>query len=67
MNLFTTITSERGKPVSKSGNEHLHVDIVDKYRQAIATIDIRVHDNGTATVNWDNFISNVHTTSTYKT
>ena len=27
MKLFCTITSERGKPVNKSGNEYLNIDI----------------------------------------
>jgi hypothetical protein len=27
MKLFTTITSERGKPVTKSGNEYIEINI----------------------------------------
>jgi hypothetical protein len=40
MKLFTTITSERGKPVTKSGNEHITIDLQDEKRDKIASIVI---------------------------
>ncbi len=40
MKLFTTITSERGKPVTKSGNEHISVHVIDENRKVIAHIKI---------------------------
>ena len=42
MKLFTTITSERGKPVTKSGNENLHIEIKGENRQVIATMTFRL-------------------------
>ena len=38
MKLFTTITSERGKPVTKSGNEYVEVKILNENRDTIAII-----------------------------
>lgn len=38
MKLHTTISSERGKPVTKSGNEYLKIEIVNEKRQRIGLI-----------------------------
>jgi hypothetical protein len=39
MRLFTTITSERGKPVTKSGNEYISISVTNSYKQ-YATLEI---------------------------
>lgn len=44
MKLFTTITSERGKPVTKSGNEYIEIDINIEARQP--THRIRIMNDG---------------------
>jgi len=42
MKLFLTAKSERGKPITKSGNEYLKVDIIDEGRQPIITLHLTV-------------------------
>lgn len=41
MKLYATMTSERGKPVSKSGNEYLQIDILDEDRQSLFTLCLK--------------------------
>ena len=65
MKLFLTATSERGKPITKSGNDWLHIDIIDEHRRAIASTHITYFkENNRATLNIDNFITDKHTTTT---
>jgi ABC-type transport system involved in cytochrome bd biosynthesis fused ATPase/permease subunit len=40
MNLFLTATSERGKPVNKSGNEAIIAEVLDKNRDKLITLHI---------------------------
>ena len=40
MNLFLTAQSERGKPVSKSGNEAIIAEVLDKNRDKLITLHI---------------------------
>jgi len=40
MKLYTTIASERGKTVSKSGNEYLEIEIYNETREKVAEIKI---------------------------
>lgn len=40
MKLHLTATSERGKPVTKSGNEHVKIDIQDDTRDIIGKVGI---------------------------
>jgi hypothetical protein len=40
MKLHATITSERGKPVSKSGNDRLEISVVNENRKQVALITI---------------------------
>jgi hypothetical protein len=40
MKLFTTITSERGKPVTKSGNNYLTIILQDEMQDKVAEITI---------------------------
>lgn len=40
MKLFTTIISERGKPVTKSGNEFISVTITGEDRENILQLNI---------------------------
>ena len=47
MKLFTTITSERGKPVTKSGNEFINMEIQDENREVIYNFKIQTTDTGT--------------------
>ena len=35
MKLFLTATSERGKPITKSGNDWLKIEVVDENRKVI--------------------------------
>lgn len=41
MKLFLTATSERGKPVTKSGNDYINMEIIDENREKIADITIQ--------------------------
>lgn len=41
MKLHLTATSERGKPVTKSGNENLHIQIRNEQREMTAEIDVQ--------------------------
>lgn len=65
MKLYATTTTERASK-GQGGNEYLHIDITDETGQAIAKIHITTFENGRATMNWDNYITNVHTTTTMK-
>lgn len=38
MKLHLTATSERGKEITKSGNEFIKIEVVDENREHIATI-----------------------------
>lgn len=38
MKLGATITSERGKAVTKTGNEYLHIDIKNEYGDIVAKV-----------------------------
>ena len=40
MKLYATTTSERGKTVSKSGNEYLEIEIYNEKREKVAEIKI---------------------------
>lgn len=49
MKLFTTITSERGKPVTKSGNEYIDIDILvgsTTNNRTLARLTIRPNERG---------------------
>jgi hypothetical protein len=37
MKMFMTATSERGKPITKSGNDWLKIEVIDEDRQVIFT------------------------------
>jgi len=37
MKLFLTATSERGKPITKSGNDWLKIEVIDENREVIFT------------------------------
>ena len=37
MKLFLTATSERGKPITKSGNDWIKIEVVDENREVIFT------------------------------
>ena len=50
MRLFTTITSERGKPVTKSGNEYIDIEVQNEHRTKIASIRIT---EGDITIHYD--------------
>jgi hypothetical protein len=41
MKLFLTATSERGKPITKSGNDWLKIEVIDENRQTIFTKTLR--------------------------
>ena len=41
MLLHTTITSERGKPVTKSGNEYINVSILNDKREEIFNLTLK--------------------------
>lgn len=43
MKLFTTITSERGKPVTKSGNDFILFEIQDEKRNTVSRIELKYH------------------------
>lgn len=40
MKLYASLTSERGKPVSKSGNDYIHIDVHNEQREIMLTIRI---------------------------
>lgn len=42
MKLYATTTSERGKQVTKSGNEYLVCEVIDDQRQKLITLHITV-------------------------
>ena len=42
MKLHATITSERGKPVTKSGNEQIFCEILDGNRDILLTVHVTV-------------------------
>lgn len=46
MNLFTTITSERGKPVTKSGNEYIVLYLQDENRQNRIRMQVSMNKTG---------------------
>lgn len=39
MKLFLTAHSERGKPITKSGNEYIKINIIDEQRALLAFIE----------------------------
>lgn len=41
MKLHLTATSERGKAITKSGNEYIELELKDENRQVIATIKVK--------------------------
>ncbi len=45
MKLGATITSERGKPVTKTGNEYLEIDIKDDNHQVIAEMRVYIKND----------------------
>jgi len=45
MKLGATITSERGKPVTKTGNDYLKIDITDEKGEMITNIILERHGN----------------------
>jgi len=40
MKLFLTASSERGKPVTKSGNEYIKCEIIDEQQNELITLHI---------------------------
>ena len=51
MNLHLTATSERGKPVTKSGNEFIRISLVDETRKEFASFHIMDMPDGIAIIN----------------
>lgn len=45
MKLHLTATSERGKPVSKSGNDFVEVSIMDENRQKIVKLLVAIDED----------------------
>lgn len=58
MKLFATIQSERGKPVTKSGNEHINISILNEERKEI--INLNVNEQGIYTLKVDTALVNVN-------
>lgn len=46
MKLYAAITSERGKPVDKSGNEYINVSIKDENRETISELVLQRSTDG---------------------
>ena len=46
MRLFLEAQSERGKPVTKSGNEWIHITILDEKRLVLADIALKPNPYG---------------------
>ena len=40
MRLFLTATSERGKPITKSGNDYLIMEVLDHKRKPLITLHL---------------------------
>lgn len=58
MKLYTEISSERGKIVSKSGNEYIICEVIDEQRQKIITLHITVAKSHLRGEHYNIYISN---------
>jgi hypothetical protein len=52
MKLFLTATSERGKPVTKSGNEYIEILLSDEKRKSIVKLVARYKSSENITIEY---------------